>query len=190
MFLDLIAKRRSIRKYQRREIAPETLEALVEAALNAPSSRGFNPWELVVATDKNLLSKLSRAKEHGSSFLAGAAAGVVVCADSSKSDVWVEDAAIVSVFIQLAAASLGLGSCWIQIRERMHDAAETAEDYVRKVLGIPSFLKVESIVALGYPDEEKPPRSRESLPYEKVHAGSYGHPFPMGKHPKPSGKPL
>ena len=45
--------------------------------------------------------------------------GVVVCADSSKCDVWVEDASIATIFLHLAATSMGLGSCWLQIRKRM-----------------------------------------------------------------------
>ena len=148
---------------------------LVEAALRAPSSRGLNPWEFIVVADKNLLEKLSSSKQHGASFLKNAALGIVVCADPERSDVWVEDCSIASIYIHLAAASLGLGSCWIQIRKRMHDASRTAQEYIAELLDIPSNLTVESIVAIGYPDEKKTSHEKEDLQFEKVYADRYGN---------------
>jgi nitroreductase len=175
MFLSLIQKRRSIRSYLSNSIEAEKIDILIEAALRAPSSRGFNPWEFIFVTDINLLEKLSKAKQHGSSFLRYAPLGIVVCADPSKSDVWVEDASIASIFIQLAVESVGLGSCWIQIRERMHDKEKTAQAYIADLLNIPPNLRVESIVAVGYPEERKTPHSKEDLQYDKIYLNSYGN---------------
>ena len=121
MFLSLAQKRRSIRKYKDKEIEAEKIDSMVEAVLRAPTSRGKNSWEFVVVTDPDLLETLSRAKPQGAKFLKNAALGIVVCADANKTDVWIEDASIASIYIHLAAVSLGLGSCWIQIRKRMHD---------------------------------------------------------------------
>lgn len=174
MFMSLIRKRRSIRKFLDKPIDKEKLDLLVEAGLRSPSSRGVNPWHFVVVTDREMLARLSQAKEHGSAFLKNAAAGIVVCADASKSDVWVEDASIATTIIHLAAASLDLGSCWIQIRERMHTPQQAAGAYVAEQLRLPAGLKVQAIVALGYPDEIKSPHARESLPDAQVHAGFYG----------------
>jgi nitroreductase len=174
MFLSLIQKRRSIRSYKEKSITSEKIDMLVESALRAPSSRGFNPWEFIVVTDTGLLDKLSKAKPHGASFLKHAPLGIVVCADPEKCDVWVEDASIASIFIHLAAESIGLGSCWIQIRKRMHDNIKTAQEYVRSLLNIPEKLNVESIIAIGYPAEKKPPHPEESLQYEKVFYNRYG----------------
>jgi nitroreductase len=177
MFMSLIRKRRSIRRFLDKPVEKEKLDLLVEAGLRAPSSRGVNPWHFVVVTDREMLNRLAHAKEHGSAFLENAAAGIVVCADASKSDVWVEDASIATTVIHLAAASLDLGSCWIQIRERMHAPQQTAEAYVAEQLRLPAALKVQAIVALGYPDESKTPHARESLPDTQVHAGFYGTPY-------------
>ena len=175
MFLSLIQKRRSIRKYLEKPVETEKIDQLIEAALRSPSSRGFNPWEFIVVTDKNLLEKLSKAKPHGASFLKNAPLGIVVCADPEKCDVWIEDASIASIFIHLSAESLGLGSCWIQIRKRMHDQTTTAQAYISSLLNIPKKLTVESIVAIGYPGEKKPPHRKEKLGYKKVHHGFYGN---------------
>ena len=177
MFIDLIRQRRSIRKYSDKAIDPQKMELLKEAALRSPSSMGHNPWEFIFVTDTQLLETLSKAKLHGSGFLAGAQLGIVVCVDPEKSTVWIEDASIATIFIQLAAESLGLGSCWIQIRERMHNDAQPAEAYIAEVLKIPSNLKVESMVGIGYPAEQKSPHASESLQGEKVFLNEYGNMF-------------
>ena len=177
MFLSLIQKRRSIRKFNPQPVEPDKLEKLVEAALRAPSSMGSNPWEFVVVTDRAVLDKLSKSKPHGATFLQNAPLGIVVCANPEKSGVWAEDASIAAIFIQLAAESLGLGSCWIQLRERMHDEKKTSEAYVSEVLQIPGGMKVECIVAIGYPDESKPPHGKEDLEVHKIHMNLYGKPF-------------
>jgi nitroreductase len=177
MVMSLIQKRRSIRKFKANPVEPEKLDMLVEAALRAPSSRGLQPWEFVVVTDKDLLERLSRAKSYGSAFLGNAPLGIVVYADPTTADTWIEDTSIAATYIQLVAESLGLGSCWIQIRDRRHDDKVSAEDYVAEILHLPKGRKVEAIVAVGYPDEEKRPHSRENLPFEKVHLGIYGKPY-------------
>ena len=174
MFMDLIANRRSIRRFTADKVETEKIELLKEAALRAPSSRGVNPWEFVFITDRNLLEKLSGAKPHGSSFLKDAQLGIVVCADPQKSDVWVEDASIAAIFIQLAATSLELGSCWIQIRDRMHDGTQTAEAYIAELLNIPSNLKIGAMVAIGHPAESKSPHPKENLQNEKIHLNQFG----------------
>ena len=166
--IELLRKRRSIRKFTREKVDPATVELLIEAVLRAPSSRGINPWEFVLVDDTELLSRLARSKEHGSEFLKNAPLAMVVCADSNKSDVWVEDCAIASIIVQLAALSLGLGSCWVQIRKRMHDGSRFAEEYIRELLDLPEHLKVESIIGIGHPGETKSPVPAEDLQYEKV----------------------
>jgi len=174
MFLSLAQKRRSIRSYQDKPVESEKIDMLIEIALRSPSSRGFNPWEFIVVSNQDLLEKLSKAKPHGASFLKNAPLGIVVCADPEKCDVWVEDASIASILIHLAAESIGLGSCWIQIRKRMYNDAKTSQEYVCELLEIPRRLNVQSIIAIGYPAEQKPPHRKEDLQYEKVYFDLYG----------------
>ncbi len=168
MFLDLLKKRRSIRQFTEQPVEKEKIDLLVEAMLRSPSSRGFNPWEFVVVSDRRLVNDLAKAKAHGSSFLKNAPLAIVVCADPERCDVWIEDCSIAALIIHLAAADLGLGSCWIQIRERLHDETMSAEDYVKRLLGIKENLKIEAIIAIGYPKEEKPGHPLSSLPGNKV----------------------
>ena len=174
MFLELIEKRRSIRKFKARPVEDEKLDKLIVTALLSPSSMGRNPWEFIVVTEKELLEKLSRAKPHGSGFIKNAPLAIVVCADPAKCDVWIEDTSIASILIHVAAVSLELGSCWVQIRERRYSDDKTAGEYVAELLGIPSGIEVESIIAVGYPDEIKPGHKKENLKFEKVHRNFFG----------------
>ena len=166
--IELLRKRRSIRKFKSDEIAPETVQILIEAALRAPSSRGINPWEFVVVKNPALLNKLSKAKQHGSEFLKSSPLAIVVCADSTKSDVWIEDCSIAAIIIQLTALSLGLGSCWAQMRNRQHDNEKTAETYLQELLGLPEKIKVECVLGVGHPAEEKLPMAAGKLQRDKI----------------------
>jgi nitroreductase len=168
MLIKLLRRRRSIRKFTDQPVEKDKLDILVEAMLRSPSSRGINPWQFVLVTNREIIRKLASAKAHGSSFMAGAPLAVVVCADPEKSDVWVEDGSIASLIVHLQAADLGLGSCWVQIRNRDHDGQTTAEDYVRDTLGLDQTLAVEAIIAIGYGDENKQGRTADSLLYERI----------------------
>lgn len=171
--IDLLRKRRSIRVYEDRKIESEKIEILKEALVRSPSSRSINPWEFIFVDEKELLQILSQAKEHGSEFLEDAALGIVVCGDEKRSDVWIEDCSIASILVQMVAQSIGLGSCWVQIRNRLHNKDTTSEEYVQKLLGIPKNMKVESIISLGYPAEKKIGVPKEKLPFKKIRMNGY-----------------
>lgn len=175
--LDLLRKRRSIRKFQDKKLEAEQIEQLVRAALLAPSSRARRPWEFVLVEDKELLAKLALCKEHGASFLAEAPLGIVVAADPGKCDVWVEDSSICTLLLHLQAVSMGLGSCWIQVRERWHDDHQTSSNYIKQLLRLPDQFQVLAIVAVGYPAEQKAPNDDSKLPYNKVHYNTFGNSF-------------
>lgn len=173
MFLDLISNRRSIRRFKQQSVEKEKINTLIEAALRSPSSRGINPWHFIIIEDSELLINLSKAKRHGSDFLKNTPLGIVVCGDTSKSDVWVEDTSIASIIIQLAAHDLGLGSCWIQIRNREHDSLKTADLFVKEILHIPDNIMVESIIAIGYSDELKQGHHKNTLQHNKISFNTY-----------------
>lgn len=106
---EVLRNRRSIRHFQEKEVPKELIEKLLEAAFLSPSSYNKRPWHFIVVDDRDLLKKLSKAKL-GASGLATASVGIVVIADESRSDVWIEDASIAAEHIQLTAVALGLGS--------------------------------------------------------------------------------
>jgi len=171
--IELMRKRRSIRSFTGQPLEKEQVALLVESLLRAPTSRNINPWEFVLVDDTELLAKLSIAKLHGSGFLKGAALAVVVCADETKSDVWVEDCSIAAILLQMTAQSLGLGSCWAQIRQREHDKQTTAEQFVQQLLGLPAPIRVEAIIGIGHPEEKRTPLASSQLQYAKVRLNRY-----------------
>ena len=171
--IELLRKRRSIRKYTDQSVEPEKIDILKEAILRSPSSRNIDPWEFIFVDDCKLLKQLSQSKPHGADFLEHAALGIVICADGDKSDTWIEDCSIASILVQMTAQSIGLGSCWIQIRNRSYNENTTSENYIKNLLNLPDSMKVESIIAIGYPDERREPMLKEYLKYEKIHSNSY-----------------
>jgi len=173
MIRDILQKRRSIRSFQTREVDRDIIRRVLEAALLSPSSNDSQPWLFILVEDKVLLSKLAKSKPRGSDFLAGAAFGIVVCADTSRAAAWVEDASIAAMNIQIAAAEEGLGCCWIQIRGRTAPDGGLASDFIRNLLEIPSPYDVETIIAAGYPAGDKAPHTLDSLKWDMVRLNDF-----------------
>lgn len=171
--IELLRSRRSIRKYTSQKIETGKIEVMKEAALRSPSSKNINPWEFVFVDDKTLIEKLKSCKPHGVTPLSTAPLAIVVCADETKNDVWVEDCSIASILLQLTAQSLGLGSCWIQIRKRMHNETISAEKYIQDLLNIPENFKVLSIVTIGYPEKLRDGKPFEELQFEKIRLNNF-----------------
>ena len=98
----------------------------------------------------------------------------VVMADPMASDVWIEDASIASIMIQLQAEDLGLGSCWVQVRERYTATGMPSDEFVRGVLDIPLQLQVLSVIAIGHKGMERKPFNEDHLQWEKIHINKFG----------------
>ena len=157
-FLEVIEKRRSVRKYSDRPVEKEVLDAIVKVAQTAPSSRNCKSSAFMIIEDKDTLEALSQMRDSGSGLLAGAPAAVVVMGDQTKTDLWVDNCAISSTFVQLAVTAMDLVSCWVHVNGRPRLKADpdgaTAEDYVTELLGIKDGLRPYCVVAIGYPVEE------------------------------------
>jgi len=69
---------------------------------------------------------------------------------------------------------LGLGSCWIQVRERFTATGMPSGEYVHTLLDIPLQLQVVSIIAVGHKGMERKPFNEEHLQWEKIHINKYG----------------
>lgn len=169
----LLLERHSIRRYKDQPVSADDVRTIIEAALLAPSSKSARPWQFVVVEDKTTLASLAGCKQFGSKPVASAAFAVVVAVDTTLSDVYVEDASVAATLMHLQAADLGLGSCWIQVRNRFAADGESSETVVREILGIPEQFSVECIVTFGYIDEERKPVDPSKLLWEKVHIGSW-----------------
>ncbi len=178
MLLDLLRKRRSIRKFTGQAVEEEKIELLLEAALLSPSSKGNTPWHFVVVCDQDCISKLALAKPHGASFLKNAPLVIAVCGDSNRSDVWVEDCSIATLLLHLQATDLGLGSCWVQLRLRAHDDNQSAAVYTAELLGLPAHIQPLALVGIGYPAETKKVRTKEDLRFAQISSERLGQVWP------------
>lgn len=167
--LDILYQRRSIRKYQDTPIEEEKVQKLIKAALLAPSAKAIYSPRFVVVNDREVLNALSTSREMGSSHLRFAPLAIVVTADSNLTDMFIEDSVISGIIIHLTAQSLGLGSCWIQIRNRHHNSQKSSELFIQELLNLPENMKVQSIISIGYPLEEKPQRTDDDIDFSRVY---------------------
>jgi nitroreductase len=172
-FFDLLKNRRSIRKYLPTAVEQDKISLITKAALMSPSSKRSNTWEFIVIQDTETLQKLAGCRPHGSQFLAESPLGIIVTADTTKTDVWMEDASIAAIIMQLQAQDLGLGSCWIQVYGRNKDDETATESYIRGLLDIPEHFAVLSIISIGYPNEERKPYDESKLAVDKVHTEKF-----------------
>jgi nitroreductase len=152
--LELIKKRRSIRKYTAQAVTDEQIRQLLEAAMAAPSASNIQSWEFVVVRDPDLKRQLAQT-HRWSSMAADAAVVFVVCGNEHASYHWVEDASAATENLLLAVTALDLGAVWVGIYP---DA--NREAHVRRVLDIPGGIRVLCLVPVGHPAESKLPRTQ------------------------------
>ena len=145
-FSELIKNRRSMRKFTEEELSQEQVVTLLKAALMSPTSKRSNSWQFIAVDDKEILKQLAHCKEQASSFIADAALAIVVIADPLASDVWIEDASIASIMIQLQAEDLGK---LVQVRERFTATGMPSDEFVHGILIFLPQLQILSVIAIG-----------------------------------------
>lgn len=171
--IEILRTRRSIRKYTDQKVEPDKIEMLKEAVLRSPSSKGINPWVFIFVDEIDTIQQLKNCKPHGAGPLETAPLAVVICADETVNDAWVEDCSIASILLQLTVQSLELGSCWIQVRNRMHSETISSEKHVQDLLAIPAHFRVLSIIAIGYPIKWRKGKMFKDLQFEKIRINKF-----------------
>ncbi|MBQ4577701.1 MAG: nitroreductase family protein [Clostridia bacterium] len=164
--LNTIMNRKSVRKFSDTPISEETVKTLLQAGMSGPSCVNSRCWSFVVVRDKEMLLKMADANVKYADPLRGAALGILVCGDLSRTEFfaasrefWVIDGAIAAQNMILAAESLGIGSCWLgtwPVKERVDN--QTA------LFGLPEHIVPHSVIAFGYPAEDVPPGPRPGRP--------------------------
>ena len=166
--IEILRNRRSNRKYTDQKIEQKKLEIIKEAVLRSPSSKNLNPWEFIFVDDLEIIHQLKSCKLHGTTPLSTAPLAVIICADETINDAWVEDCSIASILLQLTAQSLGLGSCWVHVHNRMYSEEITSEKYIQELLNIPGKFRVLCIISIGYPEKSREGKTYEELQFEKI----------------------
>lgn len=165
----LMVARRSVRKYSEEPIDDEMLETIVRAGLLAPSGHSKYPCEFIVVKDRETLKRMSHCRTGAAKMLAGARAAIVVIADRDKSDVIIEDASVAMMCMHLMAASLGLASCWIQVRARDAEDGRSSEEFLREFLAFPENYQCQAVLSLGVPERPSKPHDLDKLKLDKIH---------------------
>lgn len=167
--------RRSIRKYKNIPIEKEKIDELLKVALIAPTGHNARACEFIVFDNEKDVKSLVGIKSSGAEFLETAQACIGIICDGEKAMTWVEDASIAAYTIQLKAHELGLGSCWCHLKERQSVDGKSSEEVFRKLTNTPEKYQVLCLIALGYPNEEKPSYKEENIDFKKVSYGKYGN---------------
>jgi nitroreductase len=162
--------RRSVRKYNQEPVTDAEIRDLLEAAMAAPSACAKDPWDFVVVRGRAALDRLAGVLPNGP-MLRQADAAIVVCGDPSRAhrnleSYLLQDCSAAVENILLAAATLGVGACWLGVHpnvERM--------DPIRAQFGIPAAITPVAAIALGRPAEFPPARTRFRAAC--VHAGTW-----------------
>ena len=172
-FIDLVKKRRSVRRYAAKPVPREVIDRCLEAARLAPSACNSQPWNFIVVDDETLKNKLAGAAFSGA-YSMNAFAGkapVLVAVIREKSTYFATlagyfrgvrysliDIGIACEHFVLQAAEDGVGTCWLGwFNERA----------VRKVLNIPGNKKVDILISMGYPEETEG-RNKERKPLSEI----------------------
>jgi nitroreductase len=156
--LELIYKRRSIRAFEPRPVARELLVELIRAGMAAPSAVNRQPWEFIVVTTPERMSLLQGLLPYGKY---PAPSAILVCGrpDLAQNDTdgnfWVQDCSAATENLLIAAAGLCLGAGWTAVYPK-----QALIKQVNHALGIPSFVIPLNVILVGWPAEEKPPRSQ------------------------------
>jgi len=153
--LDLILNRRSIRRYESKDIPEEVLQQILEAGRQAPSAANRQPVRFVVVTDHSILKNLCDTLI--TRFIKSVPVAIAGCADvkSLLTGKWaIVDATIAMQNMVIAAWASGIGSCWI---------GACNEEKVRKLLNIPDKWKFVALLTLGYPAEQPKPRKKKKF---------------------------
>jgi len=156
---ETVAARRSIRRYQNKPVEKEKLTRILEAARLAPSADNRQEWRFVVIQERRTIEKLGDAV-CGQRFVTKAPVVIACCSVQSEyilkcgHPAYAIDIGIAGGHMTLAAAALGLGTCWI---------GDFYEDQVREILNIPDSVRVVELLTLGYPEEKPSARPRKDL---------------------------
>ncbi|MDR1414895.1 MAG: nitroreductase family protein [Odoribacteraceae bacterium] len=163
--LEVIAARRSVRKYLEKPVENEKVLAMLRAGMAAPSGKDLRPWEFVMVTESVVLQAMAAGLPYAK-MLAGAPLAIVVCGDTARSAYWYLDCSAAAQNVLLAAEAQGLGAVWT--------AAYPYDDrvaVVREALHLPENVVPLCVIPVGYPATNAAPKDKFN--FAKVHHERY-----------------
>jgi FMN reductase (NADPH) len=169
--LKSLHERKSVRVFKDINISPSDKEAILLAAMEAPTAGNQQLYTIIDVTDQSIKNKLAISCDN-QPFIAKAHMVLIFCADFQKwYDAFVEggcsprlpgvgdlilavqDSVIAAQNAVTAAQSLGIGSCYIG------DIMERCEEH-REMLELPEYVFPATMLVFGYPTEQQQNRSK------------------------------
>lgn len=161
--LEAIRSKRAVRSFQYKAIPDEEVSVILNAGRRAQSSKNTQPWHFIVIRDKNTLRELSLLGTYAGHLAGAALAVVMVTPDPANRFSILFDAGQSAAYLQLAALSLGIGTCLATIYET---------DKARTLLGFPEDLHAHIAISFGYPTDpgllSAPPQKGGRAPGEEI----------------------
>ena len=161
--MECLKTRRSIRVYEDKPVPREVIEDIVDAGRLAATANNLQPWQFVVVTAQDMRSKIADITDYGK-FIAQAPVCIVVFCEDCK--YYLEDGSAATQNILNAARAHGLGSCWVAGDKKAYCPT------IRDLLGLPEGYRLVSLVAVGYPAEERRPAKKPLQ--SMIHWEQYG----------------
>ena len=146
--IDIIKKRRSIRRFKPDLVPEDLVKKIIEAATWAPSACNIQGWRFIIVDDPTIKEEI--VNQGGAIIIKEAPLGILVVYDKRTKNVEYQDyiqsgAACIQNLI-LAATNFGLGACWI--------CNLPPKRILRRIFKIPQSFSPIAYVILGYPANE------------------------------------
>jgi len=149
--LEMIAVRRSVRKYKSDPVSRELLTKIIDVGRLAPTAHNDQAWEFVVVTEASMRRQLAELADYGK-FIADAPACILVLSKPTR--YFLEDGSAATTTMMLAATALGLGTCWVAGDKKSYASEVVA------LCGAPADYKLVAMIAVGYPEKIPSPKKR------------------------------
>ena len=170
--LDLIRKRRTIRRFTEDNISEEQVDTLLEMAMCAPNRLNGQPWHFVVIRDKELQKQIADTYQVRP-YVEQAPVVIAIGANPAESATWMMDISAAAENLLLAATAVGLGGAWFGAPGTV--LWQQTEDLLREALSVPPHIRIPTMLAIGHPAEEPPPHGKhDRFVRTKVHYGKWG----------------
>lgn len=166
--LDAILTRRSVRKYENRDLPQDLLEDLIKFGMFAPSACNKQPWHFIIINDRQLLDTIAEFHLNGK-MLKNTLNAILVCGDEVKAHdkgYWPVDCSAATQNILLAAHAKGLGACWVGLYPREERVAT-----MKRLMNLPEHIHAFSLISLGYPAET--PMAPQRFDKSRIHVNSW-----------------
>ena len=163
--IDIIHKRRSIRKFIKKEITKKDIETILSAGMTAPSAMNKQSWRFILITDDKIKKEITKISKYAQMVLESPVS-ILVCGDKDVSfgDYWTFECSACIQNMLLSACALNIGSVWTGI------SAEQREDF-KKLFNLPMNLVPHSLVIFGY--SETPFEKRDYFDKANIHENKW-----------------